>query len=231
MDWYWTKNSIPSCVPSGKTTEYSSSSWSVTSRRRWSDWILEIKTLSSERFRVLSALVWWNVEQQNGKKGGGTTRRMGQSRRADDVKIRWKQTPSLPTHESIISRSTQKQRWWKNFKTLLCWWGNDWNRFFAQLFLLISSVSTEQSQICVMNTVLVKQERWDPCWDNLIHCLCRKVRWWKHPEVPAQENLLQKYQERVDRLSHQNRVIKFCTDAGFLTTVDVGQYFTTKDTE
>ena len=28
-----------------------------------------------------------------------------------------------------------------------------------------------------------------------------------------------------------NRVIKFCIDAGFLTTVDVGQYFMTKDTE
>ena len=48
---------------------------------------------------------------------------------------------------------------------------------------------------------------------------------------PAQEDLLQKYQERVDKPSQQNRVIKFCTDAGFLTSVDVGQYFMTKDTE
>ena len=48
---------------------------------------------------------------------------------------------------------------------------------------------------------------------------------------PAQEDLLQKYQERVDKLSQQNSVIKFCTDAGFLTTVDVGQYFMTKGTE
>ena len=48
---------------------------------------------------------------------------------------------------------------------------------------------------------------------------------------PAQEDLLQKYQERVDKLSQQNRVIKFRIDAGFLTTVDVGQYFMTKDTE
>ena len=47
----------------------------------------------------------------------------------------------------------------------------------------------------------------------------------------AQEDLLHKYQERVDKLSKQNRVIKFCTDAGFLTMVDVGQYFMTKDTE
>ena len=48
---------------------------------------------------------------------------------------------------------------------------------------------------------------------------------------PAQEDLLQKYQERVDKLSQQNRVIKFCCDAGFLTTVDVGQYFMTQNTE
>ena len=48
---------------------------------------------------------------------------------------------------------------------------------------------------------------------------------------PAQENLLQKYKERVERFSQQNRVMKICTDAGFLTTVDVGQYFMTKDTE
>ena len=48
---------------------------------------------------------------------------------------------------------------------------------------------------------------------------------------PEQEDLLQKYQERVDSLSQQNRVIKICSDAGFLKTVDVGQYFMTKDTE
>ena len=49
-------------------------------------------------------------------------------------------------------------------------------------------------------------------------------------EVPAQENLLQTYKERVERLSQQDKMIKFCTDAGSLTTVEVGQYFMTKDT-
>ena len=48
---------------------------------------------------------------------------------------------------------------------------------------------------------------------------------------PAQEDLLQKCKERVERLSQQNRVIKICTDAGFLTTFGVGQYFMTKDTD
>ena len=50
-------------------------------------------------------------------------------------------------------------------------------------------------------------------------------------EDPEHEDLLQKKQERVERLPQQNRVIKFCTDAGFLTTVDVGQYSMTKHTE
>ena len=39
--------------------------------------------------------------------------------RADDVKIRRKQTPSLQIHKSIVSRSFQKQRWWKILNTLL----------------------------------------------------------------------------------------------------------------
>ena len=88
--------------------------------------------------------------------------------------------------------------------------------FFAQLFLLISSVSTEQSQ------------QSDPSFEP-----ARLLMTTPTPltDDPVQEDLLLKYQERVDKLSQQNRVIKFCSDAGFLTTVDVGQYFMTKDTE
>ena len=42
--------------------------------------------------------------------------------------------------------------------------------------------------------------------------------------------LLQKYGERIEKLSQQDRLSKFCMDAGFLNTVEVGQYFMTKDT-
>ena len=45
------------------------------------------------------------------------------------------------------------------------------------------------------------------------------------------EFLLQIYRERIEKLSQKDRLSKFCTDAGFLTTVEVGQYFMTKDTE
>ena len=49
---------------------------------------------------------------------------------------------------------------------------------------------------------------------------------------PAHEEiLLQRYRERIEKLSQRDRLSKFCTDAGFLTAGEVGQYFTTKDTE
>ena len=45
------------------------------------------------------------------------------------------------------------------------------------------------------------------------------------------ELLMQRYGERIEKLSQQDKLSKFCTDAGFLNVVDVGQYFMTKDTE
>ena len=42
--------------------------------------------------------------------------------------------------------------------------------------------------------------------------------------------LLQKYGERVEKLSQQDKLGKFCMDAGFLNVVEIGQYFMTKDT-
>ena len=45
-----------------------------------------------------------------------------------------------------------------------------------------------------------------------------------------QDLLLQQNEERIERLSQQNRLSKFCMDAGFLSVVENGQYFMTKDT-
>ena len=49
---------------------------------------------------------------------------------------------------------------------------------------------------------------------------------------PAHKDfLLQRYGELIEKLSQQDRLSKFCTDAGFLTIVEIGQYLMTKDTE
>ena len=87
----------------------------------------------------------------------------------------------------------------------------------------------EQYRICKARTgrpVLAEQS--DPLFEPASLLMTTPT---PSTEDPAQEDLLQKYQERVEKLPQQNRVIKFCTDAGFLTTVGVGQYLMTKDTE
>ena len=42
--------------------------------------------------------------------------------------------------------------------------------------------------------------------------------------------LLEQYGERIEKLSQQDKLSKFCMDAGFLSVVETGQYFITKDT-
>ena len=96
---------------------------------------------------------------------------MGQSRRADDVLNLEKADTqfSEPRVRCLEERSKAKEV--ENFLFTSVPMVIRLKLFFAQLFLSISSVSTEQSQICVKNAVLVKQERRDPCWqDNLTHC-------------------------------------------------------------
>ena len=110
-----------------------------------------------------------------------TTRRMGQSRWIDDDHIQRKRTPSFPSHKSIVPKNAQKTKEVENYRYTSVPMGKRLKLFFAQLFLLISSVSTKQSQMCVMNTRPVKQERGDPWWqNNLTHCSSQQVCWWQH---------------------------------------------------
>ena len=47
---------------------------------------------------------------------------------------------------------------------------------------------------------------------------------------PAYQNLLlERYEERIKSLSQTDRVIKICMDAGFISVVEIGQYFMTED--
>ena len=63
---------------------------------------------------------------------------------------------------SPLPRGVLKSKGGGQLSIHFCADGETVETFFAHLFLSISSVSTEQSQMCVRNTVLVKQERGDP---------------------------------------------------------------------
>ena len=50
-------------------------------------------------------------------------------------------------------------------------------------------------------------------------------------ENPMNDQIIwQQYIQQVESLSSENRVSKFCKEAGFMRVVEVGQYFVTKDT-
>ena len=50
-------------------------------------------------------------------------------------------------------------------------------------------------------------------------------------DLTNQDLLMQQYGERIEKLTQQDKLSKFCMDAGFLRVVEIGQYFITKDTE
>ena len=50
-------------------------------------------------------------------------------------------------------------------------------------------------------------------------------------ESPMNDQIIwQRYIQQVESLSPENKVSKFCKEAGFMRVVEVGQYFVTKDT-
>ena len=50
-------------------------------------------------------------------------------------------------------------------------------------------------------------------------------------DIPSHQNLLlQRSEERIEMLSQENKVRNLCMYAGFLSVVEIGQYFMTKDT-
>ena len=52
-----------------------------------------------------------------------------------------------------------------------------------------------------------------------------------HDENPMNDQIIwQQYIQQVESLSPENRVSKFCKEAGFMRVIEAGQYFVTKDT-
>ena len=52
-----------------------------------------------------------------------------------------------------------------------------------------------------------------------------------HDEDPRNDQIIwQQYSQQIESLSPENRLSKFCKEAGFMRVVEVGQYFVTKDT-
>ena len=92
---------------------------------------------------------------------------------------------------------------------------------------------TEQWQLYAMNMKATKIERGNPFywWDSQLIVLGEiKAEVPVHDEEPRDDQIiLQQYVQQVESLSPENRVSKFCKEAGFMRVVEVGQYFVTRD--
>ena len=160
---------------------------------------------------------------------------MGQNRCFDDDETRRKRTPSFLNHESVVSRNAQKQRRWK-LSLHFCADGDTIETVVRTIFSVNQlSIYGAVSDFFVKSFVAVKQEQGDLLWQSNLRQFAPADLVVTTPapsiETPAQENLLQKHKERVEKLPQPYQLIKICIDAGFLKTVEVGQYFMTKHTD
>ena len=141
---------------------------------------------------------------------------------------------NFPRYEPIVQRTTQKQRTWKTVDTLCSRFGK-----VETIFRII--VSANQLSLCGAVAEICEE------YESLHERTGRPVVMGQSSsslvlsviktEVPLdcdhpvnQDLLLQQYGERIEKLSQQDKLSKFCMDAGFLNVVEIGQYFMTKDT-
>ena len=136
---------------------------------------------------------------------------MGQSCGADDVDICTRQRASIPIHESIVQRSAQKAKVVENCQCTVAPTQERLKLFFAQLFLLISSVFTEQSQTGVKNVTLAVIEQGGLVVEGqsnplFVPSVMKTEILLTDDPAQQEEDLLQRYKERIEKLSQQDRV-------------------------
>ena len=157
---------------------------------------------------------------------------LGQHCRNDAFGFCWKRMSNFPCCDPIVQRSTQKQRTWTTVDSLCSRFGNGWD-YFSHTCLCKPAQSSRSSRRDVWREWIFTRERGDPLWwDNQVPHSCPVWSrqnsfglWW-----PSEKNLLlRQCGVRIEKLSQQDEVSEFCMDAGFLSVVEVGQYFMTKD--
>ena len=93
---------------------------------------------------------------------------------AKQMMIKFGESHSVFRATSPLSRRTLKAKVAENYQFTFALTRERLKLFLVHLFLLISSVFTEQSQICVKNAKPAMLELGDLFWqDNLTHCLCQ----------------------------------------------------------
>ena len=159
---------------------------------------------------------------------------MGQNYRKDDGDSRRKRRPSLSSHESIVQRSAQEQGGGK----LSIHYCAD-PATIETAFRTITSVN----QLSLYGAVAEMCEEYESFHDrtekpvgrgqsssSFVPSVIKTNVPLDSDDLAHRDLPLQRYGERIESLSQQDRLSKFCMDARFLNVVGIGQYSMTKDT-
>ena len=221
----------------------------ITFMSMFNDISWDLKTIKKNASQVLNSFLSMqrDLEQDNGHSSDKDQKRSGtllvetvHKENGTELQSKWcwhfcrKHAPGIPIHESIIQRSAKKHRRWKIVNTLLRRPGNDWNCFshnFCESAQYFRSSRRNVWRMWLLPLIELGRPFVEGQSDPLFVIVMKTHTPLTDDPAQPEEDLLQRYQERIEKLSQQDRVSKFCTDAGFLTTVEVGQYFMTKDTE
>ena len=141
---------------------------------------------------------------------------------------------NFPRYEPIVQRSTQKQGTWK----LSVHYAADLETIETIFRIIVSayqlSLHGAIAEICDEYESLHERTGRPVVMGQTSSTLALSVIKTKVlldcDDRVNQDLLLQQYGERIEKLSQQDKLSKFCMDAGFLNVVEIGQYFRTKDT-
>ena len=151
-----------------------------------------------------------------------TRRKTGSSRWNDDDQIRRKRDTQFSESRVHCPEERSKAKEVEILDTLLCRWGYDWNCFSHNYFCQ-SAQYLRSSLRCVWGIQYLTNKHRETRIGKTIWPIVRVSKLIDNDTRPSI-----KYKDRVERLLQQDQLIKICIDAGFLKTVEVGQYFMTK---
>ena len=159
---------------------------------------------------------------------------MGQNSREDDVRIKRKQTSSLPCYESIVQSQLKSQG------------GGKLSIHFCADLETIETVFrtiTSVNQLSLYGAVSNLREEYETFHDrtgqpvvggqsssSFVPSVIKTNVPLNNDDHAHKDLLLQQYGEQIEKFSQQDKFSKFCMDAGFLNVVEIGQYFMTKYT-
>ena len=138
----------------------------------------------------------------------------------------------FPCNDSIVSVKSQKQRTWKTVDSYCADQKTIETIFriiaFANQLSLYGAVAnmceefefhqdrSGQPDVLMGQSIVLSEIKAEVPLEN---------------DIPLHQNLLlQRYEERIEMLSQEHKVSKFCMEAGLKRIVEVGQYSMTKDT-